>query len=190
MRFAVRWQLGATITGYVVLTTAYTLFLKGIAPLDLVAVATGFVLRSIAGAAATGVVISDWFFIVASFGSLFMVAGKRSGESSDLGAGAGEVRATLGEYTTTYLGYVRAVSSGVVLVAYCLWAFEKAAEFDPSIPWFQLTILPFTVGVLRYALLVDLGKGASPEELVLEDRILLVAGVVWGAVFALGVYST
>jgi decaprenyl-phosphate phosphoribosyltransferase len=188
--FAVRWQLAVVVAGYVAVTTSYTLVLKHIAVLDIVAVAAGFVLRSVAGASATDVPISDWFFIVASFGSLFMVTGKRTAEAGELGDAASGVRATLGEYTTAYLAYLRAVSSGVVLVAYCLWAFEKAAVADASIPWFELTIPPFAVGILRYALLVESGKGAAPEDVVLEDRTLLLVGVAWAVLFALGIYGT
>jgi decaprenyl-phosphate phosphoribosyltransferase len=188
--FAVRWQLAVVVAGYVAVTTGYTLVLKHIAVLDIVAVAAGFVLRSVAGAAATDVPISDWFFIVASFGSLFMVTGKRTAEAGELGDAASGIRTTLGEYSTAYLAYLRSVSSGVVLVAYCLWAFEKAAIADASIPWFELTIPPFAVAILRYALLVESGKGAAPEDLVLQDRTLLIVGVVWAVLFALGIYGT
>jgi decaprenyl-phosphate phosphoribosyltransferase len=188
--FAVRWELALTVACYVAVTTLYTSVLKHVAVLDIVAIASGFVLRAVAGAAATDVPISDWFFIVASFGSLFMVTGKRTGEATELGDGGSGIRATLGEYTTSYLAYLRSVSSGVVLVAYCLWAFEKSAETDASIPWFQLTIPLFAIAILRYALLVEGGKGSAPEELVLEDRTLLAVGAAWSVVFALGIYAS
>jgi decaprenyl-phosphate phosphoribosyltransferase len=188
--FAAHWQLVVVVACYVANTTLYTAVLKHIAVLDIVSVAAGFVLRAVAGATATGVPISDWFFIVASFGSLFMVTGKRSGESLELGEEAEGIRATLGAYTSSYLAYLRAVSSGVVLVAYCLWAFEKAHVAQASVPWFQLTIPVFAVGILRYALLIEAGKGSSPEDLVLEDRTLLAVGAAWAVVFALGIYTT
>ena len=59
-----------------------------------------------------------------------------------------------------------------------------------TIPWYQLSILPFVLGVLRYALLVDQGKGAAPEEIVLGDRALQVIGVLWAVLFGLGVYAS
>jgi len=80
--FLTRSQLGWTIAAYLALTTAYSFWLKHVAILDVIAVASGFVLRAVAGAAATGVPISEWFFIVTSFGALFMVAGKRTGETT------------------------------------------------------------------------------------------------------------
>src|SRR3954454_2005898 len=185
LSFTARWQLAVTVATYVAITTMYSTFLKHVAVFDIVAVAAGFVLRAIGGAAATGVPISDWFFIVASFGSLFMVVGKRHAERAQMGADAHTVRATLAEYSESYLAYLRAVSSGTVLVGYCLWAFEKAHQAHPGFPYYQLSILPFVMAILRYALLVDQGKGAAPEEIVLSDRTLQLIGVAWAAVFAL-----
>src|SRR5258706_74354 len=143
LSFVARWELAITIAGYVALTSTYSLVLKQVAVVDIVAVAAGFVLRAVAGATATGVPISNWFFIVASFGSLFMVAGKRHAERIEMGDAAASVRSTLAQYSDSFLAYLRAVSSGTVFVAYCLWAFEKADETHATIPWYQLSILPF-----------------------------------------------
>ncbi len=95
LSFTARWQLAVTVAAYVAVTTMYSSFLKHVAVFDIVAIAAGFVLRAIGGATATGVPISDWFFIVASFGSLFMVTGKRHAERTQMGADAHTVRATL-----------------------------------------------------------------------------------------------
>lgn len=190
LSFAASAALAATVVGYVVLTTAYSSYLKHVAVVDMVAVAAGFVLRAVAGAAATGVPISDWFFIVTSFGSLFMVSGKRGAEAQEMGDGASGFRAVLGAYTPSYTAYVRSVTSGAVLVAYCLWSFEKAGESVADIPWYQLSILPFVMAVLRYALVLDQGRGSAPEEIILGDRALQVIGFVWAVVFAIGVYTT
>jgi decaprenyl-phosphate phosphoribosyltransferase len=190
--FAVDPDLGITVAAYAALTTAYSTWLKHIAVVDLVAVSAGFVLRAIAGAAATGVPISEWFFIVASFGSLFMVSGKRGAEAAELGDGpdVADIRPSLASYTPAFVAYLRSVSSSGVLLAYCLWAFEKAAETDTSVPWYQLSIVPFAAGVLRYALVLEQGRGSAPEDVVLSDRILQLIGVAWAIVFGLGVYSS
>jgi len=184
-------NLAATVGGYVLLTTAYSSVLKQVAVVDLVAVAAGFVLRAVGGAAATEVPISDWFFIVTSFGALFMVSGKRAAEVAEMGDDASDHRAVLGAYSASYTAYLRSVTSGAVLVAYCLWAFEKAeAVPDPSwVPWYQLSILPFVMAVLRYALVLDQAKGSASEEIVLGDRPLQLIGIAWAIVFALGVYT-
>lgn len=190
LAFAVRWPLAATVAGYAALTTTYSAWLKHVAVVDVVAVSAGFVLRAIGGAAATDVPISDWFFIVTSFGSVFMVSGKRGAEAAEIGDDAPTIRRSLDAYTPGFVAYLRAVSSSAVLVAYCLWAFEKAAESGSDLPWYQLSIVPFAVAILRYALVLDQGRGSAPEEVVLADRPLQVIGLVWAVVFAVGVYTT
>lgn len=181
------WHLPAVTAGYVALTTSYTLWLKHIAVVDLAAVAAGFVIRTLAGAAATGVEVSDWFLIVASFGSLFMVAGKRSAELD--GEGGSSTRAVLSQYPPQFLTYVRSLSSAVAVTAYCLWAFEEAG-LGGEFPWFELSIVPFVLAILRYGLRLDQGEGGAPEEVVLGDRTLQVLAVVWAVTFGIGVYAT
>ncbi|HVF75112.1 MAG TPA: decaprenyl-phosphate phosphoribosyltransferase [Acidimicrobiales bacterium] len=181
-------KFGAVVAAYLLLTTAYTVWLKHMDVLDLVAVASGFVLRAIAGAVAVGVPVSRWFFIVACFGSLFVVAGKRSSEQLALGVDADAVRPILGSYPVTFLVFVRSTAAGVTLLSYCLWAFEKSAAATNGV-WFEASVLPFVVAILRYALLLERGGGAAPEELLLRDRTLLVAGGVWATLVLTGVHA-
>jgi decaprenyl-phosphate phosphoribosyltransferase len=188
LSFAARWQLVLVIGGYLILTLAYSIWLKHEPVLDLSAVACGFVLRAIAGGIAVGVSISPWFLIVAGAGSLFMVTGKRSAELRSLGTAAGSHRRALDGYTEGFLAYVRAVASTVAILAYCLWAFEKSALVGTP-AWFQLSIIPFALGILRYALLLAHGEGGAPEELVLSDRVLLAIGAVWVVCFAIAVHG-
>jgi len=180
------FKLTGVIAGYVLVTISYTTWLKYEPVIDLAAVASGFVFRAIAGGVATNVPLSDWFLIVAGAGSLFIVTGKRHAELVELGSDSFEHRRTLGEYSTAFLGYVRAVSSGVMITAYCLWAFENAAHTGDE-TWFRLSIVPLVIAVLRYALVVDQGGGGAPEEVVLSDRTLQLVGVIWLVFFALGV---
>lgn len=182
------WQLPLVILGYATLTTTYTIWLKHIAVVDLAAVAAGFVLRAIAGAVATEVEVSDWFLIVASFGSLFMVAGKRSAELGE-GGDVSSRRRVLSMYSPAYLTYIRSIASGVTLLAYTLLAFERADLSAARIPWFELSIVPFGLAILRYALILDKGAGGAPEEVVMSDRTLQVLGACWAVVAALGVYT-
>jgi decaprenyl-phosphate phosphoribosyltransferase len=182
-----RWQLAAVVAAYVALTTSYTVWLKHVAVIDIAAVAAGFVLRAVAGAAATGVELSEWFLIVASFGSLFMVAGKRSAELDGGGDVAGQ-RAVLALYPPQFLLYVRSLASSAAILAYCLWAFEEARA-TTGIPWYELSIIPFALAILRYALRLASGDGGAPEDVVLGDRTLQVLGAAWVVVFAAGVYA-
>lgn len=180
------WEASAVTALYVVLTTAYTIWLKHVPVVDIAMITAFFVIRAVAGVVGTDVPLSDWYLIVASFGALFIVAGKRSTELRL--EDAVDHRAALAGYTPGFLLYVRSVASGVALLAYCLWAFEKAHLSDSSVPWFQLSIVPFVLIILRYALILETEEHRGPEEIVLEDRQLQVLGLLWAAVFAAGVY--
>jgi decaprenyl-phosphate phosphoribosyltransferase len=176
------------VATYVVVTVSYSLWLKHEPILDLGAVAAGFGLRAIAGGYATDVPLSNFFLIVVGAGSLFIVAGKRHAELTELGDASSGHRQTLGEYSDSFLNYVRAVTSGVAITGYALWAFERAAEVGNTF-WFRLSIVPFVLAILRYALTVEQGGGGAPEEVVLRDRMLQLLGVLWLATFAIGVHA-
>ena len=183
LSFVASVDLSLVIIGYLLLTLAYSAFLKHEAVLDLAAVAAGFVLRTIAGGVAVGVDISPWFLIVAGAGSLMMVTGKRHAEMLELGGDAGNHRPALELYSFAFLNYVRAVASSVAILAYCLWAFERSEAVGDQ-TWFELSIIPFVLGILRYSLLLEQGRGGAPEDLVLSDRWLLAIGLVWALLFA------
>ncbi len=188
------WHLSLVIAIYVAVNVGYSLELRNEPVVDLAAVSAGFVLRAVAGGVATGVPLSIWFLIVASFGSLLVVTGKRSGEKQLLDVHAADhdsVRQTLGTYTPTFLRSVRTLSAAVTVTAYCIWAFERAAQLHPGHDpiWFQLTVVPFTIALLHVVLILDAGVGAAPEELALRDHRLQIYGLCWVVLFAVGVYA-
>ena len=188
------YQLAVVVGSYAVLTTTYSMFLKTIPVLDLVILSAGFILRLLGGAYAADVPVSDWFLIISLFGSLFIAAAKRFAEKQELGDRAAELRPTLGEYSVEYLGFLRAVSVAALVMSYCLWAVERA-DGDPAAglasatPWAQLSIVPFLIAVLRYALLVDQGKGSAPEDVILHDRQMQIMGVLWALCLLIGIYT-
>jgi decaprenyl-phosphate phosphoribosyltransferase len=187
--FIVGWKFATVLGLYIAVTSAYNLGLKHVAVVDIAVVASGFILRAIAGGVAARVPISQWFLIVASFGSLFIVAGKRYGESLELGEDKASVRVTLGEYPVSYLRYVWMIASGVAMTAYCLWAFEQQHLRDAAgLPWYELSIVPFVLALLRYALLLETGHGSAPEDVLLGDRTLQALAVLWAVVFGIAVY--
>ncbi len=182
-RPALAWVLGS----YVVIQLGYCLFLKNQPVIDLAVVASGFLLRGIAGGVAAGLMLSQWFLLVAAFGSLFMVAGKRYSELVLIGDVAA-TRKTLQEYSASYLRFVWSLSAAVTVTAYSLWAFEMG-ETQEGAPWSLISIAPFVLAILLYARDVDKGEAGAPEDIVLGDRVLLTLGVVWAATMALGVYG-
>lgn len=185
---AVNWELAVVVGGYALLTTLYSFWLKQVPVFDLVVLSAGFILRLLGGAYAAEVVISEWFLLVSLFGSLFIAASKRFAEKRELGDDAALLRPTLGEYSVEYLALVRSVAVSAVLICYCLWAVERGDQSASATPWVQLSIAPFVIAVLRYALLVDQGKGAAPEEVLLSDRTMQAMGVGLVACLLLGIY--
>lgn len=181
-------KFAGIIAGYIAVTVAYSLWLKDEPVIDLAMVASGFIIRAVAGGIAAGVLVSNWFVIVVSFGSLFMVAGKRHAEHLDMGEEAASHRATLQAYSLPYLRYIRSTSSALAIAAYCLWAFEKEQSIS-GIPWYEFSIMPIVLGIFRYALILETGAGSAPEEIVLGDRALQFMGVAWAVLFGLGVYA-
>lgn len=186
---AVRPALAAVIIVYFVFTLAYSLFLKHEPVIELALLAMGFLLRAIAGGVASDLPISQWFLIVAGFGSLFMAAGKRASElqaANAAGEGTAETqRKSLAGYTPGYLRFVWGTAAAVTISAYCLWAFDVASQ-PATFPWAEWSIVPFVLAILRYAVVIDNGRGEAPEDAVLRDRVLQVLGLAWVVLFGLG----
>jgi decaprenyl-phosphate phosphoribosyltransferase len=181
--------LGVTLTVYLVLQLLYSAFLKHLPVVDLAMVASGFLLRAIAGGVAADIPLSQWFLLVASFGSFFMVAGKRYSEMKTLGADAG-TRRSLTRYSESYLRFAWMLAAVMVLISYSLWAFENR-DGQPllGVPWTAISIAPFTLGLLQYALEVDSGNAGEPEEVVLHDHVLQGIGLVWLVVISVAVFQ-
>jgi decaprenyl-phosphate phosphoribosyltransferase len=185
--FFVSIPLGITMLVYIVLQLLYSAYLKHLPVVDLAMVASAFLLRAIAGGVATGIPLSQWFLLVAAFGSFFMVAGKRYSELKALGVDAG-TRRSLTRYSESYLRFAWMLAAVMVLISYSLWAFENRGEGAYGVPWTAISIAPFTLGLLQYALEVDAGTAGEPEEVVLKDRVLQGLGVVWLVVISIAVF--
>jgi decaprenyl-phosphate phosphoribosyltransferase len=170
---------------YIVLTTAYSVGLKDVAVLDIGAVTSGFLIRAIAGGMVAGVALSEWFLVVATFGSLFLVAGKRYAQRIAADERVTHVRKSLIRYSSNYLRYVWTLSSAVAVTAYCLWSIESPTSTNV---FYSLSVVPFALGVLRYALLIEEGRGEAPEDLIFRDAPLQLLGVAWLAVLGFAIY--
>ena len=181
----------AVVAVYLMLTSAYSIRLKHEPVVDLACVSAGFVLRAIGGGVAVGIPLSHWFLLVASFGALFVVTGKRSAESSALGDGGVSHRLTLASYPTAFLRAIRIMAGSLTTITYCLWAFDRSAHLARGHHpiWFELSVIPVVIGLLHIELLFETGHGAAPEELALHDRLLQVVAMAWIGCFALGVYG-
>ncbi|EHI13683.1 decaprenyl-phosphate phosphoribosyltransferase [Mycolicibacterium thermoresistibile] len=181
-------NLAVVMAIYIAVQLAYCFGLKHQAVLDICIVSSGFLIRAIAGGVAAGIWLSQWFLLVMAFGSLFMAAGKRYAELQLAERTGAKIRKSLENYTTTYLRFVWTMSATAVVLCYGLWAFEP----DPTRTsvWFVVSMIPFTIAILRYAVDVDSGMAGEPEEIALRDRVLQLLAVAWiGTVGAAAFFS-
>lgn len=180
-------ELLAVAGSYVALQVAYCLRLKREPVVELGIVASGFLLRALAGAVAAGIPLSSWFLLAAGFGSLFVAAGKRYAEAQRAHRGATTVRAVVRSYSPSYLRFVWTTAAALVIATYALWAFQVQGQRDSA--WSMLSTVPFVVAVLRYAMNVDDGSAEEPEDLILHDPMILALGVLWAVLLALAVFA-
>jgi decaprenyl-phosphate phosphoribosyltransferase len=167
---------------YLALTLSYNWIWRHLPVLDLVALAAGFVLRAVAGGVAAPVELSRAFVLVVTFAAIFVASGKRLAELVRASATGSRARRVLEYYSADGLRLVLFASGSGALFAYNVWAFEMPAV--NGVPWRLLTVIPFTVCLLRYAMLLRTGGGEAPEETLLGDRVLLMNAVAWLLLFA------
>ncbi|AIG73177.1 MULTISPECIES: decaprenyl-phosphate phosphoribosyltransferase [Amycolatopsis] len=185
--FFASWQLAVVLAVYEAVQLGYCFGLKHQPVVDLAIVGSGFLMRSIAGGVAAGIALSQWFLLVTAFGSLFMVAGKRYAEIMLFERTGAKIRSSLKKYSASYLRFVWATSAAILIMSYCLWAFEiRQVEHDSV--WAVVSMVPFVVAVLRYAVDVDGGNAGEPEEIALKDRVLQVLGASWVVTLFLSFY--
>jgi len=188
---AISWwltpNLAVVMAVYIAIQLGYCFGLKHQAVMDICIVSSGFLLRAIAGGAATNIHLTQWFLLMMAFGSLFMAAGKRYAELQLAERTGAKIRKALENYTSTYLRFVWTMSATALVVCYGLWAFDRERG---EAGWFVVSMVPFTIAVLRYAVDVDGGLAGEPEDIALRDRVLQLLGLAWiatvGAAVAFG----
>ncbi len=188
---AISWRLtpnlALVMAIYIGMQLGYCFGLKHQAVMDICIVSSAYLLRAIAGGAAARIPLSQWFLLFVAFGSLFMVAGKRYAELQVAERTGAKIRKALESYTSTYLRFVWTLSATAVVVCYGLWAFERDRQ---SGSWFAVSMVPFTIAILRYAVDVDGGLAGEPEDIALRDRVLQLLALAWvatvGAAVAFG----
>lgn len=176
-------QLTVVIASYLLLQATYIWKLKHEAVFDIACVATGFLLRAIAGGVAASVTISNTFLVVVGFGALFMAVGKRYSEILSHKQEDKKTRKALDQYTPGYLRILLSISATISLVGYILWAFEIDAHKTSDIPFAALSVIPFTLALMRYAKDADSAEVEAPEDALFADKGLLILGVLWLALF-------
>lgn len=156
---------------YLMIQSFYSLKLKGLAIVDIFCIASGFVIRVMAGGAAFNVDVSPWLFLTMLMISLVLASGKRLAEISLLNTNASDHRTSLRDYSTGFLREILIISSATSLVTYALYTVEQS-------PGLIYTIPVVTFGLFRYLMLADKGLG-DPTEALTKDLYLIMTVIVW-----------
>jgi 4-hydroxybenzoate polyprenyltransferase len=161
-----------SLMGYVLLNLAYTLRLKHLPILDIFSIATGFVLRVVAGAAAAGVEVSSWMAVTTFSLALFLAVMKRKAE---LNESSGEGRKVIRAYSKELISTFANLSASAAVVFYSLYCLTTKPQLVATVP-----IVLF--GIMRYAYLNDTGSRTQrPTEAIFTDFQLVLAALLWSA---------
>ncbi|HWD65113.1 MAG TPA: decaprenyl-phosphate phosphoribosyltransferase [Solirubrobacteraceae bacterium] len=167
---------------YAGLNLAYSSWARRVPILDIVAVAGCFVLRALAGGAATGIGVSGWLILAVMLGALLISAGKRHAEIAD--RAARRSRAVLRRYDLRVLRRIEIGSSLGAILAYAAWALGGGSAGVPALR--ALGLVAFGAVLFRYVKLAGQGRGGAPDRLLLEDRQLQLSALLWGLLLLTG----
>jgi decaprenyl-phosphate phosphoribosyltransferase len=182
---------GATLVAYALLQVAYNLKLKHTVILDVVAIAAGFVLRALAGAASTNISVSVWFLLCTAMLALFLGIEKRKAELRVIKLKGGKTRKVLYRYSLPLLTRMESTVTTAAVMCYALWSAGPIMQGAPT-AWMIVTV-PFVMyGIFRYQLLSDPeeilrrsdstdhgGKSERPEEVLLTDKPIALTVLGW-----------
>ncbi len=171
--------MGITL-GYLVLNLAYSKWLKHLVLLDIIVLASFYVIRVAAGVTLIDVVrFSPWLYVFTTFLALLIGTGKRRAELSLLAEGANAHRRVLDGYTLEFLDHMITLASGMTIITYSLYTFSA-----PNLPdnYVMMLTIPFIIySILRYQFLLQvIGTGGAPEDIVISDRPLMAAILLYG----------
>jgi 4-hydroxybenzoate polyprenyltransferase len=183
--FALGGWFPVVLGTYVVLVLLYSVVLKRVVFIDVLVLATGFVLRVVGGAVAIGVPISRWLLLCAYLLALYLALGKRRSELALLGDGAETHREVLGHYTLGLVDQAISVVLGATVLAYTLYTVAPDTVAKVGSEALMVTVPIVLYGLFRYLYLLHRHElGSSPTRVLVTDRPLLITVVVWLGVAA------
>lgn len=188
---------------YLALQILYSLGLKNIHVVDILIIATGFILRVYAGAFVINAHLSVWFLLCVVSASLFLAAGKRRAEINLLEAVDGGTRKSLSKYSKELLNSYVTMFGNATWMSWSLYTFFESpkaslnfwlvlAEVSRATTINKLMMLTIPVvifGIMRYEALIFEGKSEAPEKLLLTDKALLTAVILWVSIVYWIIYS-
>ncbi len=196
---------------YFALQLLYSIYLKQVTVLDILTLASGYMLRVYGGEIATGYHISIWLILTTVALSLFLAVGKRKSEltlvSQMPGGQIDLIRKTLSHYSESLLNVTASIFATSTFIFYSLFTFLEnpqglkigfsllLPDFLPSSlqrKWLMITIIPVVYGLMRYLQdIYEKHEGESPDKVLLSDTPLLATVIIWtlltiGIIYFLG----
>ena len=193
---------------YLLIQLYYSTVLKAIPVVDILAIASGYILRVYGGELAGGFHISVWLLLTTISLSLFLAVGKRRSEltlvSQNKSVNIADIRKTLSHYSERLLDVYASIFATSTFVSYALFTFlENPAGFKLGISillpdflsaffqrkWLMITIIPVVYGLMRYLQdIYEKREGESPERVLLSDKPLLIAAITWAVLVIAIIY--
>lgn len=179
-----RW-FAVVLGAYIVLVVLYSVVIKRVVFVDVLVLAAGFVLRVVGGAVAIDVPMSRWLLLCAYLLALYLALGKRRAELALLGDSAGTHREVLGHYSLALVDQAISVVLGATVLAYTLYTVAPDTVAKVGSEGLMITVPIVLYGLFRYLYLLHRrSAGGSPTRVLLTDRPLLMAVLVWVGVAA------
>ena len=187
----VRPWFPALLGAYLVLMVAYSVVLKRVAILDVLVIASGFVIRAMAGGEAVGVEVSHWLLLCTLTLSLFLGFAKRESERVALGEAAANTRAVQWQvYTQRSLEHMMTVSAALTILTYMLYTVSpRTIEKVVGNHWMFVTVLPVVYAVFRFHSRAITGEVTGPVDMVRRDAAFVMALLVWVAMAAVVLFA-
>ncbi len=181
LAWSIRPAFFGALIAYMVLTLSYTLLLKHIIIVDVLALALGFVVRAVAGAIAIDVEFSNWLIVCTLFLATFMALSKRRHEMTLLEDGAHSHRAVLNHYSVNYLDQLILITAGAAILTYTIYTCSPEVVERLHTDKLYAT-LPFVVyGIFRYLFIVHEKTGAGdPSRILIKDWPMGLCVLLWG----------
>lgn len=179
--------LAVILGGYLASSLLYSLKLKHIPVIELVFVASGFVLRALGGAVATHVPPSGWFLLVCSLGAFLVATAKRFTELTVLGADAVRHRPSMRWYTPAGLRLTQRITAVAMIASYVLWAFGEDGSWMRA--WHLASALPLAATLVRFDRLTARATAKPVEDLLARDTLMVILELTWLAMFIAGLWE-
>lgn len=189
---------------FILLQYSYSLFLKKKAIIDIIGIASFFIIRAYAGEIVTGYHLPVWIMLTVIFLSLFIASGKRRSELVNSGI---KTRSALAGYGKNLLNFYTTMFAVCTLICYAMFTFfEESVNFSgsgilhqfllenfPNVlnrKWYMITLLPVIFGVMRYGQIIfEMQEGERPERVIATDIPLLLSVLVWGLTIIAIIYA-